>query len=546
MGEMIRAKDWSRTPLGDYAQWPQTLRTMVSVMLENPFGMYIAWGDEFTQIYNDGYRPILGTTKHPQALGIGTRETFPEIWHIVGPMFADVMKGQAVGFSDLMLPLNRNGFLEECYFDFAYSPIRKDDGEVGGVLVTVIETTAKKKIEEALIESESRFRTIGDDAPVFIFLAGYNAEVEYLNKTWRDYTGISTDDMKGRAWAEITHPDDVDPATAIYMDGFNRRVSCTFENRQKGTDGIYRTILWKATPRFSTTGEFIGMMGVGLDINERKMAEEVLRESEERYRELSHSLELKVKERTAELLSKNEELEKVNKELESFAYISSHDLQEPLRKIQVLSNYLLDSEIQNLSTNGKEKFARIQNAAQRMQALINDLLAFSRVAGEEVTFEKINLREVIEEVREDIREELLQNNATIEVGNTVEVNVVPFQFRQLLINLIGNSMKFANGVENPLIKIDSSCATGAAYNNAKLEATKKYCHISIADNGMGFDPQYNEKIFEVFQRLKDEKEIKGTGIGLAIVKKIVENHKGIIEANGELGRGAVFNIFIPE
>ena len=154
MGELIRAKDWSKTSLGDPADWPQSLCTMVAVMLDNPFGMYIAWGSEYIQLYNDGYRPILGTTKHPQALGISTRETFAEIWHIIESMFDGVMKGKAVGFPDFMLPLNRDGFVEECYFDFSYSPIRKDDGEVGGVLVTVIETTNKKKQEENLKESE--------------------------------------------------------------------------------------------------------------------------------------------------------------------------------------------------------------------------------------------------------------------------------------------------------------------------------------------------------------------------------------------------------
>lgn len=283
MGKLIREKDWSETSLGDPDNWPKSLQTMVAMMLNNPFAMYIVWGSEYTQLYNDGYRPILGASKHPQALGISPKETFSEIYDIIGPMFDDVMKGNSVGFHDLLLPLNRNGFLEDCYFDFSYSPIRKDDGEVGGVLVTVVETTNKKKAEDALRESEARFRAMADDAPVFIFLAGENAEVEYLNKTWRDYTGAK-DDYKGRAWAEITHIDDVEPATKIYMDGFNKRETCSFENRQKGTDGIYRTIFWTATPRFTTSGQFIGMMGVGLDIHERKKSEEKLRESEQKVR----------------------------------------------------------------------------------------------------------------------------------------------------------------------------------------------------------------------------------------------------------------------
>ena len=185
MGELIRAKDWSKTTLGDPADWPQSLCTMVAVMLNNPFGMYIAWGSEYIQLYNDGYRPILGASKHPQALGISTRETFSEIWHIIESMFDGVMNGKAVGFPDFMLPLNRNGYVEECYFDFSYSPIKKNDGEVGGVLVTVIETTNKKKAEESLKESNQRFRNTMKQAPVGItILRGPQYIVEMANDAY--------------------------------------------------------------------------------------------------------------------------------------------------------------------------------------------------------------------------------------------------------------------------------------------------------------------------------------------------------------------------
>src|SRR5664279_2756460 len=185
MGAQIRAKDWSKTSLGDPVDWPQSLRTMVAVMLDNPFGMYIAWGSEYIQLYNDGYRPILGAAKHPRALGIGTQETFSEIWHIIESMFDGVMNGKAVGFPDFMLPLNRNGFVEECYFDFSYSPIRKNDGEVGGVLATVIETTNKKKAEERLKESNQRFRNTMKQAPVGItILRGPQYIVEMANNAY--------------------------------------------------------------------------------------------------------------------------------------------------------------------------------------------------------------------------------------------------------------------------------------------------------------------------------------------------------------------------
>jgi PAS domain S-box-containing protein len=163
-------------------------------MLDNPFGMYIAWGNDYTQLYNDGYRPILGSTKHPEALGISTRETFSEIWNIIGSMFDGVMKGTAVGFPDFMLPLNRNGFVEECYFDFSYSPIRKEDGQVGGVLVTVIETTAKKRATEALKESNARFVNNIMQAPVAMCIfRGKDYVVEIANAKMLELWGTQAE-----------------------------------------------------------------------------------------------------------------------------------------------------------------------------------------------------------------------------------------------------------------------------------------------------------------------------------------------------------------
>ncbi|HEY2292714.1 MAG TPA: hypothetical protein VGM86_18590, partial [Thermoanaerobaculia bacterium] len=143
MGALMRSIDWSRTAVGPVAGWPQSLRTALSILLETGFPMYIAWGPDFTQFYNDGYRPILGSTKHPAAMGLSTRVTFAEIWNIIGPMFAGVMTGTPTTLVDFLLPLDRHGFVEECYFIFSYSPIREEGGSVGGVLVTVTETTER-------------------------------------------------------------------------------------------------------------------------------------------------------------------------------------------------------------------------------------------------------------------------------------------------------------------------------------------------------------------------------------------------------------------
>ena len=240
----------------------------------------------------------------------------------------------------------------------------------------------------------------------------------------------------------------------------------------------------------------------------------------------------------------NAELVKMNKELESFNYISSHDLQEPLRKIQMFSSQILEKDHDNLSDKGKDLFRRMQDSANKMRILIDDLLAYSRTNAADRTFEKINLNTIVNEIKEDLKDEIQQKNAIIEVGTLCEIKVITFQMRQLIYNLVSNSLKFSSSDRPLVIKIASEQNKGAHYNE-KLETDVKYCHISISDNGIGFEPQYSEKIFEVFQRLHRKNEFKGTGIGLAIVKKIVENHNGMITATGEPDKGGTFDIYIP-
>src|SRR3982751_1532800 len=143
MGTLMRGLDWTQASIGPPEKWPQSLRTAISIMLDSYFPMYIAWGHDYIQFYNDGYRPILGSTKHPAAMGLSTRVTFAEIWDIIGPMFEGVMRGTPTTVVDFLLPLDRHGFVEECYFIFSYSPIREEGGSVGGVLVTVTETTER-------------------------------------------------------------------------------------------------------------------------------------------------------------------------------------------------------------------------------------------------------------------------------------------------------------------------------------------------------------------------------------------------------------------
>ncbi|MBK5278824.1 MAG: two-component sensor histidine kinase, partial [Bacteroidia bacterium] len=262
-----------------------------------------------------------------------------------------------------------------------------------------------------------------------------------------------------------------------------------------------------------------------------------------------------------ELVFQNEEKEKraaeliiANKELVAFTYISSHDLQEPMRKIQTFAGRLLETEQQNLSETGKDYFQRMQAAAKRMQQLLKDLLAFSRVNSGELKFEMTDLKILIEEVKNDFKEVTEAVSCTFEINQIGKANIVPIQFRQLIQNLVGNALKFSKSNKPPHIVVSSKIARGSELYKEKmisapqlrrLSPDRSYCHITFSDNGIGFEPEFKEQIFEVFQRLHSKKDYEGTGIGLAIVKKIVENHNGIITATSELGKGATFDIYIP-
>ena len=188
----------------------------------------------------------------------------------------------------------------------------------------------------------------------------------------------------------------------------------------------------------------------------------------------------------------------------------------------------------------------MQLSAARMQTLINDLLAYSRNTASERKFEYRDLNKIIKEVMTALREELREKKATIEFGQLPEAKIIPFQFRQLMQNLILNSLKFSKGEPAPYIIIKSEEIKGAELEDNKQLLNIDYYHISISDNGIGFDPEYKDKIFDIFQRFHDKESYDGTGIGLTIVKKIVENHNGIITATGEIGKGSTFDIFIPK
>ncbi|MBA6152037.1 PAS domain-containing sensor histidine kinase [Gelidibacter maritimus] len=406
-----------------------------------------------------------------------------------------------------------------------------DNNEPLRLLGTVRDITEERSFQQQLLEREEKFRLLADSMPQHVWTSDPDGNLNYFNQSVYDYSGLTPEQIIKDGWIQIVHPDDWEENMKQWNDAISTGNDFLIEHRFKKYNGEYRWQLSRAIPQKDADGHIKMWVGSSTDIQEQKM--------------FTTELENMVQLRTNELEKKNLDLEKINKELQSFVYISSHDLQEPLRKIQTFSSRIFETEYDILSDRAKKHFNRMQKSAYRMQNLIQDLISYSRTNVQESNFESVDLSEVIEELKETLSEELEEHQVTIKLNNICAIEVIPVQFKQIMHNLISNSIKFAKAELPVVIEINCEKVEAKSLDIALPSDHAHFYHISYTDNGIGFEPEYNQKIFEVFQRLHSKDEYSGTGIGLAIVKRIIENHEGIIHANGKLNQGAKFDIYLP-
>jgi two-component system CheB/CheR fusion protein len=373
------------------------------------------------------------------------------------------------------------------------------------------------------------FKFVTDFMPQMVWVTKPDGYHEYFNKRWHDYTGLDFETTKDKGWSLVLHPDDYDRSWKVWSRSLQTGENYEIEYRMRGKDGLYRWFLGRAIPLRDESGTILKWFGTCTDIHDQKTSSDIL--------------ELKVKERTRELLEANSELEMSNNELMQFASVASHDLKEPLRKIHMFSNIIKERFMQDGAHGAADYINRIIKSSARMTKLIDDLLAYSRLSINTL-FEPTDLNIIINEVLSDLELSIMEKKAIIKVDDFPEIEVVPGQMRQVFQNVISNSLKFIRPDVVPRITITSELID-RPYFDAPSGTKGAFCRISIADNGIGFDEQYTAKIFTIFQRLHSREKYEGTGIGLAITKKIIEKHNGWITAKSGENGGSTFVFILP-
>jgi signal transduction histidine kinase/FixJ family two-component response regulator len=384
------------------------------------------------------------------------------------------------------------------------------------------EIAIRQKAEETLNDNVRELHSIIEAIPQIAFTAKPDGTIEFVNEHWFRYSANIKEFPEvpeGDATIRSVWQDAIAEAKPLEMEVCIRMLE----------RGDYRYHLLRALPVKDTQNNITKWVGTLTDIQEQK--------------QINQLLEQKVEERTLELQQSNEELEAKNHELQQFTSVASHDLKEPLRKIQVFSSIVREKLEANDYHNLEEYLRRIIVSGERMSGLINDLLSYSRLSVLSL-FENADLNKIVQNILLDLEIAIVEKDAVVEVDDLPVVQAIPGQIRQLLQNILSNALKFSKAGVPPVIGIRCSIISEKRID-APETPDGAFCRLVISDNGIGFDEQYLEKIFTLFQRLNSKESYEGTGIGLAIAKKIVEKHNGLITARSKENEGATFIIVLP-
>jgi len=552
----VRNFDWASTPLGPLGEWPGSLRVLVDMLLSFPSPMILLWGEDLIQIYNDAYRDLMGR-KHPGGLGQRNRECWPEAWAFTGPVYESVLRqGETREFVDQALVLQRHGQAEEGFFTLSYSPVRREDGQIGGVLVAVTETTgrvlAERHLEAQNAELAVRARALegfGDlvrdlslhaethdlvrraqELALSLLPAGYTLYYEREGERW--HNTVQTGDVGNaelQAFIDAGPPVGQTPSIDLPWTTHQPLYQDVYAKGSDTDAAIVQHVNAAATLPVLVRGVPVGVFVVcvfearGWNGTEKALLETTVR---------SLGLTLEGARGVRELTQRTRELERSNAELEQFAYIASHDLQAPIRAVTSFSDLLRRRYAGVLDERGQLYLHQIMESGQHMKQLVDDLLSFSRVRTQQQELAPVDAGEVLARVIGRLEADIRDAGGEVQAEELPCVLADAQQLDGLFQNLISNGLKYRReGV--------------SARVHVSAQREGEMWRFAVGDNGIGIEPQYFERIFVIFQRLHVRERYEGTGIGLAVCKKIVERHGGKLWLESSPGEGSTFFFTLP-
>ncbi|GAB4025075.1 hypothetical protein GCM10028809_04180 [Spirosoma gilvum] len=526
----------------------QALRSIIE-SAPFPIGIYVGSQMQI-QFVNSAIIKVWG--KGPNVVGKRYADVLPELEDQgIYPQLDRVYEtGIPFHARNQRVDLDVDGKLQPFYFNYSFTPLYDVDGHIYGVMNTAAEVTDLVVAKQQLEEAETALLETIELAELATWRMDVATRMFNYSERFMEWLGFSENTKT------------LDEAYNPLPDNYREQVAAAIEAViQPGSPGYYenehpiinritgeiRIIHAQGRVFYDVDGKPTILSGTAKDITQQ--------------RQLQLALERQVQERTEELESTNEELTAINEELteanqllirsndnlQQFAYVASHDLQEPLRKIQQFSTLLKQEYADSLDNRGKDFLDRLTSASSRMSMLIKDLLTFSRISTQQVTHRRADLNDILKEVLENLSVAIDETKATIQIDPLPVIEGDALQLGQLFQNLLSNAIKFHRPDIRPVIQIQASqlLARDLPLSLPIPRLAKSYYCLEIADNGIGFDEKYKDRIFQVFQRLHSKREFAGTGIGLAICQKVAVNHGGAITATSEPNQGATFSVYLP-
>jgi PAS domain S-box-containing protein len=519
-----------------------------SIFYNSPVAKLVFTGEQMLiQTVNENMLAILG--RDESVVGKPFMEAMPELLDtpLMGRLLHVYATGETYVQPEEKLELVKFGSPYTGYYNYIYKALKNAAGTIYGVMVTATEVTAQVTARQKIEESEVTLLGAIELAELGTWTIDLATGILQYSNRLRDWFNIGYDETITieRAYQPIFEEDRPLVKQAI-MEAIGSTGIYDVEYRVHGKTPAGTKILHaQGKTFFDENGTAYKITGTVQDITKQVNLQLALEQEVEVRTEELQAVNEELTATNEELHESNEQLIRSNNELAQFAHVASHDLQEPLRKIQTFASRVLDAGADELSVKNRDYTQRILNSAKRMQELILDVLDYSSATTSSEVFAFADLNTILESALNHLQVRLTNTHAIVYKDELPVLSVIPYQMEQLFTNLLSNALKFIRQDVQPVITISCKLVKHATDSNAPINLPAPFYLIAIADNGIGFDNQYADRIFQVFQRLHRKDEFGGTGIGLAICKKVAENHRGAIAATGRLNEGATFYIGLP-